>query len=233
MSLGELPDKTKLTAWIHRSNFFAEAFGTKYSVAEIGEQFGWLGAALRSSIYKTGVTYCTPFVSNVSSENTPHSLTGTSSESDILCKIKFILQESEVHLAPSNGQCWHGMFKNPVVVKGYPIKRRIEHNTGLEIPLNIMAGLVRTRRVNVFNGNLFIKGFSTILVLKEHIGDLLIWHLLYNKDGNHISYLDNAITPAENFSVFDLEKARHVVGWCSEVKYYAGKNDAKIVKISS
>lgn len=58
----------------------------------------------------------------------------------------------------------------------------------------------------------------------------LCWHLLYNKDGNRISYLDNAVPHAENVSAFDLEKARHVFGWCSEVKYYAGRNHVEIVK---
>jgi hypothetical protein len=230
VSLGDLPDNTKLTAWIHESKFIVEAFGTGDSVAEIGEQLAWLGAALRSSTYKLGVAYCTPFVSDIHFDNASHSVSGTPCWSDVLCKIDFIMQEKEEHLEPSNGQCWHNMFRNPVVVKGYPIRCRSEPDTGLEIPLNIMAGLARTRRVNTFNGKLFIKGFSTILVPTRHSGDLLIWHLLYNKDGNRISYLDNTVAHAEHVSVFDLEKARQVLGWCSEIKYYAGRNDVEIIK---
>ena len=230
MSLDDLPDKTKLTAWLHESKFIVEVFGTGYSVAEIGEQLAWLGAALRSSTYELGVAHCTPFVSDIHVDNAPHPESGTPSWPDIFCEVDFTMQEMEKHHEPSNGQCWHKMFRNPVVVKGYPIPRRSEPDTGLEIPLNIMAGLARTQRVNTFNGKLFIKGFSTMLVPTKHSGDLLIWHLLYNKDGSRISYLDNTVPHAENVSVFNLEKARQVLGWCSEVKYYAGRKNVEIRK---
>jgi hypothetical protein len=191
VSLGDLPDKTTLTAWIHESKFMVEAFGRGDSVAEIGEQLAWLGAALRSSPYELGVAYCTPFISDI--DNAPHPVSGTTSWTDILCKIDFTVEEREEHLETSNGQCWHNMFRNPVVVKGYPIPRISESNTGLEIPLNMMAGLTRTQHANTFNRKLFIKGFSTMLLPTKHSGNLLIWHLLYNKDGSRISYLDNTI----------------------------------------
>lgn len=115
------------------------------------------------------------------------------------------------------------MFRNPVVVKGYPILRRSGPDTGLEIPLNIMAGLARTQFANFFNGSIFIKGFSTMLILIKSSGGLLIWHLLYNKDGNRIFYLDNTVCHVENVSTIDLERSRHVLGWCSEVKCYTGR----------
>lgn len=205
-----------------------EAFGTGHSVAEIGEQLAWLGAALRSSPYELGVAYSMPFISDIRIDNTPHQVSKTVSRPDILVEIDFTMQGKEEDIGPANGQCWHNMFRNPVVVKGYPIQRRSEPDTGLEIPLNMMAGLAQTQRANTFNGKLFIKGFSTMLIPTRHSGDLLLWHLLYNKDGNRISYLDNAVPYTEKVGVFNLEKARHVVGWCSEVRNYAGKNDVKI-----
>jgi hypothetical protein len=207
-----------------------EAFGTGDAVAEIGEQLAWLGAALRSSPYELGVSYCTPFISDIRVDNAPPPAFGTSSAREILCKIGFTVEEEVKHLETSNGQCWHNMFRNPVVVRGYPTSRKSEPNAGLEIPLNMMAGLARAQRANVFNGKLAIKGFSAMLVPTKRSGDLLIWHLLYNKEGNRISYLDNTIPYAENFSFSDLEIARHVVGWCSEVQQYAGRNNLKIRK---
>ncbi|KAI9764589.1 MAG: hypothetical protein M1840_008318 [Geoglossum simile] len=209
-----LPDGTQLDAWIHESRFMVEAFGTGDSVAEIGQQLAWLGAALRSSPYEFGVAYCTPFISDICVSNALPPVFGPEPRSDILCKIDFTIQGREERFEPSNGQCWHNMFRNPVVIKGYPIPHRSETDTGLEIPLNVMAGKV------------FIKGFSTMLVPTKQSGDLLIWHLLYNKDGDRISYLDNTVPHVENISVFDLEKARHVLGWCSEVRNYAGAADA-------
>ena len=207
-----------------------EAFGTGHSVAEIGEQLAWLGAALRSSPYELGVTYCTPFISDIHIPNSQHSVSEWSPWLEILCKIDFIVQKMDEHLKLSNGQCWHNMFRNPVVVKGYPIPRRSEPNTGLEIPLNMMAGLAGTRLINTFNKQLFIKSFSTVLVPTKRDGSLLIWHLLFNKNGNRISYLDNTFPHAENLSISDLENSRHVLGWCSEVKYNAGRNNLRIMK---
>jgi hypothetical protein len=206
MSQGYLPDHTKLTAWIHDSKFEVEVFGTGYSVAETGEQFAWLSAALRSSPYILGVACCTPSIGVIHVDTALHSVSTTRHQ--FFCRIDFTIQECE-RLEPSNGQCWHKMFRNPIVVQGYPISCRYEPSSGLEIPLDIMAGLARTRRINTFNGKLFIKGFSTMLVPTRHSGDVLIWHLLYN-NGSRISYLDNTVASTDNANAIDLETTRHV-----------------------
>jgi hypothetical protein len=95
---------------------------------------------------------------------------------DMLCSIHFHWQEriSEEHVQLFNVQCWHNLLRNPVLVKGYPILRRSEPNTGLEIPLNIMAALARALRATTFNKRLFVKGFCTMLIPNKQIGDLLI-----------------------------------------------------------
>ncbi|RQM05375.1 hypothetical protein DH86_00004357 [Scytalidium sp. 3C] len=103
------------------------------------------------------------------------------------------------------------MFRNPVVVKGYPIPRRSEPDTGLEIPLNIMAGLIGTRHINIFNEQLFIKSFSMMLVRTKEIEDLLIWHLFYDKNGHYISYSDNTVPYPEKGNEFNLEGKRNIV----------------------
>ena len=218
-----------LTTWIHKSKFMVEVFGTGYSVAEAGELFAWLSATLRSSPYKLGIAYCSPSIDEISAFD---KVSKTLSNHRIFCKIDFTIQECEDSFEPSNGQCWHKMFRNPVIVQGYPILYRSEPGTGLEIPVDIMAGLAGTRRVNTFNGKLFIKGYSTMLVPTKHSRDLLMWHLLYNEDGGRISYLDNTVANADNSNVFDLETTRHIVGWCSEMKYYAGKNHTGMPEIS-
>ncbi|KAN0073022.1 hypothetical protein V8E54_009136 [Elaphomyces granulatus] len=221
-----LPDHTKLTAWIHDSKFVIEVFGTGYSVAETGEQFAWLSAALRSSPYTLGVACCTPSIGEIRVGTSLHSSPRTTTTHQIFCKLDFTIQECGECFGPSNGQCWHKMFRNPIIVQGYPIPNRSEPSTGLEIPLEIIAGLFRTRRVNTFNGKLFIKAFSIMLVPTRQSEDLFIWHLLYNKNGSRISYLDNTLAFTGNINGFDLEKARHIVGWCSEAEYYAGAADA-------
>ncbi|RSL81845.1 hypothetical protein CEP52_017102 [Fusarium oligoseptatum] len=121
----------------------------------------------------------------------------------------------------ANGQCWHDIFRNPVVVRGYPILRRVECSTGLEVPLNIMAGLARTQRVDRFNDKIYIKGFSTMLVPTRRKEDILCWHLIYNKDGNRISYLDSDLAQEQGVARLNLEGLRHVLGWCSKSQVLA------------
>lgn len=190
---------------------------------EVGEQLAWLGAALRSSPYESGIALCTPIVREVPIDDYLSPVFSTLSATGVICTIAFAMRlEPEVH-RPSNCQCWHDLFKNPVVVDGYPTSRRTEHNTGLEIPLNIMAELTGTQRLNIFSGRLFIKGFSTILIPTRRAGDLLIWHLLFNRDGSRISYLHSTDNHAENLTLSYVGTARHVLGWCTEAKYYAGR----------
>jgi hypothetical protein len=170
-----------------------------------------------------GVVFCTPFISEIDTEKDssylgPKSLFMSQSFCNISFNFEFNNDES------SNGQCWHHLFRNPVVVKGYPIPRRSVSNLGLEISLDTMVGLAQAQHINTFDNKVFIKGFSTMLVPTQFCDGLLIWHLLYKKNGERISYLDSRGIHAENISFSDLERSRHIIGWCSKVRYCAGKN---------
>ena len=210
-----------------------EAFGTGYSIAEVGEELAWFGAALRSSPYELGVAYCKPFIEGMYVDKPSFQMSGTPSKPDILCKVNFIVRKGEEQLQPSNGQCWFNLFKNAIVVEGYPIPRRSECLTGLEIPLDVMVALVQAQRATTFGGKLFIKGFCTMLIPTKHVGNMVIWHILFNEDGRHISYVDPRVRNISgahlgSISNIDLETARHVVGWCSNVKNYAGRDSVQI-----
>lgn len=66
-----------------------------------------------------------------------------------------------------------------------------ETQPGLEIPLNVMAALLDEERVNTFRNRLYIKGINAMLVPTKRFDDIILWHLLLNEDGSHISYLDS------------------------------------------
>ncbi|KAF3905727.1 hypothetical protein AA313_de0201678 [Arthrobotrys entomopaga] len=90
-----------------------------------------------------------------------------------------------------------------------------------------MAGLARTNCIQIFNNKVFIKGFSTLLVPTKKDGDTIFWHLLYNKDGDRISYMESAtLHYAEEINISEYEASRHILGWCSNARYYAGAVDA-------
>ena len=85
-----------------------------------------------------------------------------------------------------------------------------------------MAGLTQARRVGSFGGKTLLKGFATMLLPMKCTKDIVTWHLLQGKNRDRIAYLE-----AESFHTVDvkmpeLEKYRHVLGWCPEMRLYAG-----------
>jgi hypothetical protein len=224
---GKFPDNTRLTAWMRESKFRVVALGTKDSVAETAEQLAWLGAALRSSPSDSQLAYCTPAIDIV---HVPQNRSVSQSCIETFYKINFVVEEREENVELVNGQCWYNLFRNPVIVKGYPIPRRSEHDTGLEIPFDIMVRLAQAWHATTFGGKLFLKGFSTIMIPTKHLGDLVLWHMVFNELGNRISYTDPRIrniprATLKGVSLSDLKIARHVLGWCSHVKNYAGRGN--------
>ncbi|KAM0414628.1 hypothetical protein ACHAPT_013531 [Fusarium lateritium] len=231
--LCKLSDGTTLSAWISRPKFVVDAYGVAASIAETGEHFAWLGAALRTSPRLSGLVHCTPIITNIIQNSAPsHQPELQPSSTHITCEIGFTMEEVRQPLSTANGQCWHDIFMNPVVVRGYPIPKRIQWSTGLEISLNIMAGLVRTQRVDRFDDKVYIKGFSAMLIPTRRNEDILCWHLVYNKDGGRISYLDDDLDREQDVTRLNLEDFRHMLGWCSEAKFYAGSKLADQIPVS-
>jgi hypothetical protein len=148
---------------------------------------------------------------------------------------KFIIRcsfedlESSKHCSQiPNGSCWQKLFRNPVIVKGYPLLARNHNEKGLEISLDVMASLGNATRAAVFNGTLLVKGFSTIFVPTAYAETSVTWHFLFNEDQTRMPYSEasrqcpNRIS-AEVINTTFVEKARHFLGWASEVAVYTGK----------
>ncbi|KAH7067031.1 hypothetical protein BKA63DRAFT_425181 [Paraphoma chrysanthemicola] len=230
---GHIPNNTVITAWTIGPEFMVEACGTAYSVAEIGEQFAWLGAALRSSPHESGVTLIIAYIDDIVRNDQADKAHEMAVPSQSTVSLKFKMErQSENSDQPeknkaSSCQCWHEMFQNPVVVQGFPFLRRSEYHTGLELPLNMMAGLIDAERISVFEEKLFIKGHTRMLVPTRSTEDFLLWHLLQKEDGRPISFLDNPGAHATNLSVSHVKEVRNIVGWCSRAKLCAGAADAR------
>ncbi|KAF5682797.1 ankyrin protein 3 [Fusarium denticulatum] len=223
------PDGTTLKARIEIYKFTAEVIGVAATVAEIGEQLAWLGATFRNLPEIDGIAYCTPDIDIIrndspSSQSTP----------EIAFKIQFALERVEDN-PDTNGQCWQSLFKDPVIVKGYPIPRRNEWNFGLEASLDIMAGLAQADQIHSFNDKFYLKGYSTMLVPTRRSGDIQYWHLIHQTDGSRLSHFANYLTQKQYVgSLNDLEHLRHVLGWCSKTEPFPGlfKQTCSLVKSS-
>jgi hypothetical protein len=206
----------------HLTTLTITVIGTTDSIVEIGEQIAWFGASLRSSPFVSGVCVCHPFIRDLRLDSADPSTRRRAS-----CNIDFSMERADGKTT-ANGQCWHGLFLNPVVVGGYPIPRRSEGDTGLEIPLSMMTRLAGAKRVTFFNDNLVVKGYSTLLVPMKRREDLIMWHLIYDKQGKRISYLSDIVSWSMDVGYSDLENCRHILGWCSQARYFAGEYQSNI-----
>lgn len=228
---GILHDGTEIVAELQgaigdsSSMLYSEVTGTAYSIIEVVEQLAWLGAALRSSPIESGVVYCRPVVDCSWAVQDEGEATR---RVEYHCKIDYTLRMGEDNPIHLNGQCWHHLFRNPVVVEGYPIARRPKSttDTGLEIPLNMMAGLAQAHRLSTFNSRTVLKGWSTMLVPTEQHDGLVFWHLMHHPEGKRMSFDTCNTFPPTNVCLPALEKARHVLGWCAEMQFFGGAADA-------
>lgn len=199
------------------------ATGVPNFIAEIGEQLAWLGAALNPLRHTPEPSYCTPNI-----ETFPINGTGSAA---LHCLITFKCENLGKTTNHINGQCWHSMFNGPVIVRGFPITRRTELplESGLETTLGILVTLLRTRYIDTFNSNIFIKGFSSMLVPTQKYGNALVWHLFVTANpDNHISYLDCTVKHAK-IDIAGLEQTRHIIGWLTVTDCVIGKFRCTII----
>lgn len=211
-----LSDNTRMSVSIQGANLEVKASGIAVTVAEIGEQLAWICCALHSHNSAETIR-CTPAAIVLHSVIFPPSV-------NIRISRKV---ETTTAGGDSNGSCWKHLFRNTVLVEGYPIQRRPAIGTGLELPLDTMADLVQCTRMNIFNDQIFLKGFCTMLVAVQMVGDVVHWHAYTNKDGSYMNYYDhnefNNTADAELLShIQNFTKMRHVVGWCSSVQDNSG-----------
>lgn len=217
------------------SKFMVHVLGTESSVIEIAEQLAWLGAALCTSPYESGIAVCTPSISGTSHvasseiDERGHGSGIQIKQPPVKAQFKLTFSFHPLVTDHSNGQCWQSLFLNPVLVGGYPITRRLEAVKGLELSLDVIAALLQASRVTWFGATPFIKGFSALVTSTKVERGIMLWHLVFNEDKKQrITYYDSRIhhiqdPKAEKMDDLTLDGARHILGWCSQVKSLTGK----------
>jgi hypothetical protein len=185
-------------------------------VAEIGQQLAWIMAVFQLPPEPGKFFYCIPRIGETSISWGPpcdHFTFG----------FQYYWKKLPEHVGTSlPGQCWRNLFQSPVVVKGYPIPRRKGMRPGLEAPLDLLASLIGTKKLDRFRGSLFLKGFSAMLVATEQDDEYIMWHLLFKEDGTYIDYTEVSVDQIP-LDLANVEGKRHIVGWCSQVEIHAGK----------
>ncbi|KAK3998110.1 hypothetical protein QBC44DRAFT_354055 [Cladorrhinum sp. PSN332] len=221
-----------ISASLANSTLDVFASGVPDLVAEIGEQLAWVGAALRPPDRISGqdAIYCVPSVNHLPAGHPTTAISqgfGDAVSFSINFKFESCKKGKKIAFVEhDDGECWLGLFNRPVIAKGFPIPRRPEGRSGLEMPLNMMAALARTKYVNTFRSKLFIKGFSTMLVPTLKDDDVLMWHFLHSSDPEErISYLECPVEHAD-IKTRELESSRHILGWCTKASCAVGTAEA-------
>lgn len=175
-----------------------------------------MSAAFQPSPYKNGVAVFSPHIEQIVLSDDFK----TSRRMSCFIGMNYRRAENEGALP---GLCWCSMFKNPVMVEDFPTPIRPAAVMGIEMPLELMARLVCTQKIQEFLGALFLKGSASMLYPTESDGRVMSWHHDYNADGRYLSYIENSTTPLRDISIERLAIAQHIVGWCKTVENLAGK----------
>ena len=205
-----------------------EATGSLDFVSEIGEQLGWLASTLRTSPVSNGILMCTPKLSTLQIKTRDTPPPGVAIVASCRMEFPMMLMPQDI-TARSPGSCWVNLFRNPILVTGYPIRRRSTSDTGLDMSLHVIAELLQLRQVTLFDNRVMIKGFCSLLVATAILADAVIWHLLFSPSGERISFCDPKLDDLEyeripqDFMLRNLGSRRHIVGWCSNIRDYSGK----------
>ncbi|KAL7934193.1 hypothetical protein V8C35DRAFT_279947 [Trichoderma chlorosporum] len=224
------PDRTKIKVSIGESSMRVETIGTAHSIAEVGEQIGWLATALNCANEDSQFPFRHPEILSFQSED-DYSLRAGEDEfaKAFVCRLEIANDETIPNLPSINGQCWHALFNNPVVVKGYPInpRRGPTLEAGLELPFDMMTTLADTQYLTTFEDKTVIKGFSTALIPTGMRDNIIFWHLLVNKSGARIPYGDTRMQQGILLGLDQLRGGyRHVVGWCANAQNNIGSPNA-------
>lgn len=213
-----LPNGSILAFKQNDSSCTVEALGQVDFVSEIGEQLAWIATTLRSSPVSNGVLACVPKLSLP----LPPYIDRRDGMLTLDYRMDFEMTADQDISRHSPGFCWAGLFRNPLLVTNYPIRRRAELDTGLEMSLPLMAELIRSRQLLSLGGRVILKGFCSLLMATAVANDVVMWHLFYNSTGERISYYDPRLEDVkceipQGFALKDLEGHRHIVGWCSNI----------------
>ena len=116
--------------------------------------------------------------------------------------------------------CWCDFLPLSVIATGFPIRRRSDAETGLEIHLEVLLALGGIGTVTELDGGYVVKGRSIAFIPTQRFGDSVQWHFL-NVSGK-LTYKDIRRMPVFGTRLrFDalgdkaLHSTRTFVGWCN------------------
>ena len=148
--------------------------------------------------------------------------TGGSSDFNITFAIEPLPKEEE--------SCWFPLFLNPVIAFGFPIRERHNEEVGLELPIEMMVALGRTRHAIDFDGGLLLKGPSSAFVPTRRYEESIQWHFLHLPRTEKLSYSEITRQCPKRVllgEVYDslLHTSRAFLGWWGDAETCLGTDN--------
>jgi len=198
--------------------------GTDNFIIAIAQQLAWLVSACQASpTHKLAYSYVS-FQENSLSDNRNPTFEVASEIGDL----------SSEELTP--GRCWNEVVGSAVIAHGFPIPERSHDEEGLEIPLEIMAGLGGVSVATQYDGGYLLKGRSVMFVPVERRGNSVLWHSIQNDHGR-IQYKDVANLckrkrlPIGKLNENDLLSTRAFLGWCKTSANNLGRFSCQLISL--
>lgn len=109
---------------------------------------------------------------------------------------------------------WQRLFKNAVVVEGYPTRCRTHSNRGLELSMDLMLVLGEVGTLTNYQNGLVINGLQSMFVPVASTEDSIQWQWLFSNDMMMFSQADEVCPNRlrnDRLGDSDLKRARHFV----------------------
>jgi hypothetical protein len=175
---------------------------------EVAEVLIWLAIACRASDLPSTIACCRPQLRRFNG-----------------VPLTFRLDYDLSEVTTGNpSECWHAMFKNPVIAFEYPVPARShQEELGLEVTTSMLSALSRASWATVFGGIVVLKGWCTMATMVAKMGESVIWHFAANHNGDRMPYPQRF--PEETFAISEafFPGARHFVAWTQSAKLLTGK----------
>lgn len=152
-------------------------------------------------------------------------------KNDLSFVARLIQEDDGANGLVSRATCWHGIFRNPFIARGYPIPSRKAQESGLELSIDLMLTLAQAFHSVVYCGVLLLKGFSTLLAPTKKEAGSVSWHFMFNQAGARQTYndgLEHSRLRHLDDAIFD--GARHFVGWSQSAEFLVGQYSFSIAK---
>ncbi|KAH6851639.1 hypothetical protein B0T12DRAFT_484146 [Alternaria alternata] len=199
------------------SNTFVAHATEKGLLIQLAQQLSWLSSAFTTS----------PFKDQVAHSSLSFLRLGQGS---------FGIWISHEKISPFEKACWLPLFNSTCIATGFPIAERAQE-VGLEVSLDLLAGLSGARHVVEYEGGLVMKGFSHMFVPVRRQLNRVQWHAVSSADEETpLSYQEGisrctSRAMVHDVGLQDLASLRAIVGWCSVATTCLGSTHANYENI--